>query len=477
MYNKLKIAEFEVNMIYGFLTKPFNSNSGFDKVIEKKNEIIDKYKDKAHFKENFSINKNHYIRNGWNTFYNLNSTDNGLIQEIPIGILNNNKNDLFCDLIEIPSADLKIKWQNSSDALSAKLYKTVSIRKDGIGTLTLKFKFSKPVTKKFYCTGDILRGLLLVPRTLYGNSDEITKIQNKLEIPQKIDDDIKEHWKIFSFPYKVYLKTLVEELNEIGILGFNPQIQKPNSDQNDIKVKYFEQICQTTDTQVPYFFVAAKIDNKQYLEDIFEKNERRKKLFNELASILGRWLNEHNMKYVSHDYWKESDVIHSKFMNSLAYTIYSGMVTLMLYPELEEIKKKNKDEYDIILKPIVITHETILRYMEFARLRFHHAIKLNSQIDVFIQDLIKTPDTALFVHLLQELIYLEQKVSLQLENPGYYLWDSSLGSNLVKFFDQEIIKQIEDEINDKISNARNLLTDRMSFISMRDYLSNILSKE
>ena len=42
MNNKLKIVEFEVNLIYGFLTKPFSSDSEFKKVVDIKKTIFNK---------------------------------------------------------------------------------------------------------------------------------------------------------------------------------------------------------------------------------------------------------------------------------------------------------------------------------------------------------------------------------------------------------------------------------------------------
>lgn len=473
MNNKLKIVEFEVNFIYGFLTKPFSSDSEFKKVVDIKKTIFNKYNKKVQFLENYNTSNKHLIRNGWNTFYNLNSTNNGLIQEIPIGILNNNKKSQFCDFINFKRIKPTEKWENSSSVIKSRLYKTISIRKDGVGTLTLKFKFPKQKSKD-YCTGDILRSLLLVPRTLYGNGDEITQVNEKLELPDKLQRKIGiENWNSFSFPYKLYLKTLTEELHELNIWEFNPTLQTSFSESHTTEFQYQEEICPSTDTQIPYFFVTSKINNEQYFESIFDNSENRHELLKELAGILGRWLNEHNLEYVSRDYWDENETLKSKFMNSLAYTIYSGMVTLMLYPDLSCEKE---EKYNLMLKPISITHETILRYLEFSRLRWHNAVFLNKILDKLIFNIVNEDSAAFILTLYEQLLTINNKIALHLENPSFYLWDASLGSKISAFIDQNIIDDIEKDIIKKSSQSQIIFDNKISYIKNLSFIKKYLNQ-
>ena len=460
----LKSVEFEVNMIYGFTLSKNIDAKNF-------NSIINRQLEKRKF----------LIRDGWNTFYKINSGSNDLIQNIQIG--------KELDFTLKPKANSN-KWKTANDILKGKITKYISIRKDGVGTVTFSFNFSK--SNYNYNTADILSVLLLTPRTLYQvDSNEITNTEEEINIPSELikkSSNIKNLWSNFSFPFKLLIQTLVEDLPK-ELPKWEPIFNgKDVSDElpslTDIEIT--EELYFKSDCQIPYMFVFAKMQydlyEKAFIDD--EHNNRRndriierKKYSKEISAILGRWLNEFNIKFTSLDYWQEmgqmsKGVYNTKFMNSLVFTTFSGMVTLTFYPDLTKLKED--DENKRLMKiPIGITHETILRYLEFSRLRWHNAIFLSLQIDKLIYFINRNHEDNSFLNALNFLINLEEKIAMHLENPGYTLWDASLGSNLTEFLNERIIDKVEAEITDKLNITRNLFNDKLKYKSTKEYITKI----
>lgn len=470
MQDKLKFSEFEVSMIYGFETEPHTKNF---------------FKTLTNNKKKFSKGS---IRDGWSSTYQIHSETNQVIQRP-------------CPPATRYEKDLKIleektkspKWLSENATLSGKISKFFTVRKDGAGALTLTFKFNE---NTHYSTSDILRVLLLVSRTMHGkHENECSKVSDKLSLSSLLTESanksltppVKKSLKNLSLPFQLFVTTMLNSF------------ETTNTDWNEISLKrleskkltpspIYDNLDFSTDPQIPYMFVFAKVSYEQYrnafLEeglDMKRKRVVREKYSKEIAAILGRWLNSHNIPFASGDYWEQRDAMkdstfYSKYMNSLVFTTFSGLVTLSLYPDLDE-SEENKFNKQLMTKPIEVTHSAILRCLEFSRLRWHHAISLNRELDFLIKDIARSPKTGDFIPLLNRLITVEEKVGLHLEDPNSYLWDASVGSHIAEFLHQRVIEKIEDEITKKLEHVRNLLNDKLKMVRTIAYVNELLRKE
>ena len=129
-----KFSELDVGFIYGFQT-----NLEPNQFEELKLKLEGKNK----------------LRNGWVSFYPNQQHYNELIQIIDD---NPTKHELQINNENIVGSKLPIRF---------KLYRDLTIRKDGAGSITVKLELEPGE----YIVSDVLRILLLVPRTLYQNDE------------------------------------------------------------------------------------------------------------------------------------------------------------------------------------------------------------------------------------------------------------------------------------------------------------------
>ncbi len=466
---QFKFVEFEVNMVYGFKTKPILTEN-FNKLIERKRS---------------SKEGKHLLRNGWSTFYKMTSGNNDIIQDFQIG------NEEKYSLSLLNKSDFP-KWNIANRRIETTITKFLSVRQDGIGTITLKYKFSK--FNKLYNTSDVLRALMIVPRTSHCNNDEFTKIEYSISKPLNIP---KIYWDTFSTGYQIYLKTLcnihtqIEELPEWKPLFNGIKIDDNYNQKDDFfdsKNGFSEELSFNGDSQIPYIYVFAKLPYDDYKESFWEddptniaqKQHHRIKYTKEISAILGRWLNSNNIPYSSVEYWQSQNTISdlvfkTQFMNSTVFTVFSGMVALTLYPDLSKIRSMNAQK--LLSTPIKITQETVLRFFEYSRLRWHCSITANYGLDIIIKSIANNEKREELLRAKNHLIDIEEKIAINFENPTHFLLDSSLGSTLNNFFNQNILNKTEEEVSRKLNHTRNLLLDRWEYLDSRDYYTKFLTEK
>lgn len=464
MNEGLKFTEFEIHMIYGFLVSPGNEGGKIGDQIE---EYIDQcVKDKKN-----------WIRNGWCSSYQIDSNSNQYIQ-LPIFETNSSKKESSID-IEVRKDDSeKVKWKSARSSLNGKLSEYFTIRGDGVGALTLSFKFDKLDNESYYNISDILRVLLLAPRTSHNEEGERIKVvgENELLCPPQME--IKENsWNSLSYPFKIFIKRMVEKI-PFG-LNWSEVALKDYPKKNTI----YDGFKQKVDPQIPYFFVFGKMPYEQYKTSfLFEdevSQENRKKYSNQIASLLGRWLNEHNIPFASVDYWRQKSAVEgacfqSKYMNNLLFTTFSGHVTLSLYPAIE-CSDGEQSNIPLMANPIKITRESVLRCLELSRMRWHHAISLNRELDNLIKKCADLKSTNDFIPILRAQAELEEKVALHLENPISYLWNASVGNHIAEFLHCNIIDKIENEITSKLERVHTLLDVKLKIFETEDFVSKVLN--
>ena len=454
---KLIFDKFNVYMIYGFKVKSLEDEQ-FDKLMKRKKE-----------NKGFDV----LLRNGWNTFYKMTSGINDVIQDIKIS-------DAKIKALKVLTQDDSPKWNIINKDIECECERYLSIRRDGFGTITLAFIFNQD--NVLYNVSDLIRVLLLAPRTMFYDKEEITLFDNDIRMP--LPDFDGKVWATYSTAYKLFVSTLYY-LNEyiVEIPKWQPKLNGESScDFNNIadslfnkKDGYTEEILKYNDSQIPYMYVSARMPrslyNKSFLEvsSISSKNKKyekkRAQYSKELAAILGRWLNSNNIKYASLEYWENqglfnNSIFYNRFMNSLAYTIFSGMLTITISPNIKGDNKESRIE----LIPIEITNQTVLRYLEYARLRWHSFITINHELDIVI-NLIKLAKTKKdIIDCSKYIINIEANVSMIFQTPLHYLLDSSLGTSLNNYLNQDILNHIEDEIAKKIKILRDLRQDKWQYI-------------
>lgn len=503
---KLKYTEFEVNMIYGFVVRPFEK------------------KEFSELKKKIPKKSNKRIRDGWVAHYSNNRKNNELVQLIDFNTKDVVSGQSSEDLIIIKKSTSfdEFNWPNARNELKGKIHKTITICKDGVGALTLSFKIEN--NSNYYTSADILRLMRTIPKTLY--NDEAISIENESfnqSCPEdyKINDilvNIPENkWKSFSSPLKIFIKTLIEELPDCfpkWKVSFSQKINDIIEDSTSYEnepILVFEDYNFDTDAQIPYFYIFAKVpfgiykeafidDNhcsssgqiNSVIEGLVDVDNLRSKYSKEVAAILGRWFNEKNIKFVSNEYQELEHLMSNgsftnQYINSLIFTTYSDIVTFSMSPDLSNISNLSEEELQYLElknpsfnekrihelnKPIVTTHQAILRCIEISRLRWHHAFWLNKILDELIYEVSRLTKSSEFFFYFEQLINIEKIVAIHFENPNSNLWDATVGSNLSNYLHSHMIKDIEDEIKSKLEITRNLINDSLRQINSKEFLSS-----
>ena len=461
MNNQLKFLEFKVSFIYGFVTKPNNDTfDDFEKSLYDKNQGLK------------------LIRDGWCSTYQIDSESNKFIHFKEPTKRN----------FKIPACDNDNEksryWKFSKRELSGVLNQYYVVKKDGTGAFTLEFDLNK---QDSYNTSDILRILSLVPRTIKGNySSECTEVADD-DMPKKpktLSNTPDDCWDNLSFPFKIFVENMIK--NSTTFSDSWDEIRLPGQRQKDFEGSpLYNELKFSSDPQIPYIYINAKIPHHLYKDSFLEqgldmnkKRLNRQQYSKEIAAILGRWLNDNNIPYASGDYWElrelmKNGTFYSRYMNSLVFTTFSGLATLSLYPDIAGF---DKQDHALVEKPIKITETSILRCLEFSRMRWHHAISINRELDNLIKKIVEKPNTKDFIPLLKKLIDLEETVALHLENPNSYLWDASVGSFIAEFLHSRVIENIEGELSKKLEHSRNLLDDKLKQTRTLDFVDRVLKQ-
>lgn len=348
-----------------------------------------------------------------------------------------------------------------------------SLRSDGFGCMTLAFKCV--ADDRMFTVEDLLSLLLLPPRRLeLGSNDEAGSERAALLMPGQSGDlvslarwleqdstAVSDIFQLFNTIFNNFLSSgftepvLWQDYEEQGLYGSQPL---------------------KTDPQIPYAFVEAAVPRYIYesafLEDrrnLAQLRRERTKYSKDIAAILGRWLTPKNIPHASLDYWEAQGLIRNGafrnlYMNSLSFVTFSGQVTLVLRPEGS---KQPRDNAEL---PQLPARNSLLRCLEIARTRWHHALWLNHSLDRFIADVLSEQDsTRKLLRHFSRLRDLKKSIALDLEDPLVYLWDATLGSQIAEYLRRNVIESLEKAVFRKLALVKDILLDRLDEAKCRDF--------
>lgn len=466
----LEFTEFKVQMIYGFITEPKeNFEQWFSEKLQEKKPAM---------------------RSGWTPMYRFKNEPTTVLQyRLP------EETEYFITPPKI--------WQINGELcdISVKTGSWISLRKDGAGAITVNFKVER--RNNTYDMKSLLALLLLAPRSLYGiktteedegfsAGSELTRLTRpKILIPEAINPNtqaalqwVKPSWANFSSAFQLFINGMVKFLDSAeGIVEWS-ELECPYN--KDAENTESHNVVYDSDPQIPYMYVFAtapfSIYTEAFLEkgsDFIEKRKAREKYTKDIAAILGRWLISENIGYASADYWERRGLIQgntfrSQYMNSLVFTTFSGAVTFSLKPDLATAKLQDDTLNDTSLRamklPFTPTSQSIVRCLEFSRMRWHHVLWLNRELDRLIQSVISDSTTQGIIPEFERLIELRRQAAIYLEDPFAYLWDATVGSELAKFLHTHVVEELEKSILRKLNMVKQLIEERLEILKTRDFI-------
>lgn len=143
------------------------------------------------------------------------------------------------------------------------------------------------------------------------------------------------------------------------------------------------------------------------------------------------------------------------------------MATLTLCPDLSE----NPNNFNSMELPLMPTRGSILRCLEFARMRWHSAISLNYYLDQLITDIVERKNSEGILPAMETLIKLRLQAAIHLEDPLSYLWDATVGSEIARTLHSFIIEEIESTIFKKFEMAKRIMEEQVEILKTKDLLS------
>jgi len=374
-----------------------------------------------------------------------------------------------------------IRWGGDAHVLVAELTSTASIRRDGFGCLNLSFECPRRDGQTF-TVDDVLSLLLIPPRSLeLGSHDDTIPERASVFVTASESDDL---------PLASFLDRSGTILSDAWLLcqssidsiakdGFTGPAKWADLDGGGL---YGEQ--PNTDPQIPYALVEVSVPTDLYSEAFLEHRDNvesvrwvRKRYSKDIAAILARWLIPDNVPHASLDYWEARGLVkdgafRNAYMNSLSFVVFSGLVTLILRPALDASHEGSATEAaQLPQKP---ARNSVLRCLEIARTRWHHALWLNNTLDLFIDEVVAStqPTRDLLKHFAR-LRAIKRSVAKHLEDPFVYLWDATLGSQIAEFLRQSVMESIERSVFRKLDQVKDILLDLVDEAKSRDFAEAI----
>lgn len=365
------------------------------------------------------------------------------------------------------------KWWPSGQELGTdRIEAALTLRQDGTGVIALTVEFSVEADGRLFCTTDVLHALAMAPRSQRGGT---VRVEILAEENGKLLDDPELHG--YSVLYKLFRYLLREYLADLKVKDL---FQSPDDGEDRPPLPVtgtLHEGASVLDPQMPYSYVLGTMPFGEYSDAFLETRasvdrlrSRRRRYTKDIAAILGRWLAEQNIPHASLDYWEERGlarrgVFRSQYMNSLVFTTFSGFATLSLSPALQD-----QAYSDVMQVPIRVTRETILRCLEFSRLRWYHALYLSAELDGFIRRVANASRPKSLLDLYGDYAVLESQLALHVCDPNAYLWDASVGSRLSEYLHGSVIEGIETELLKKDRHVKSLLENRLRLIQAREYI-------
>ena len=484
---ELDVLEFEVHAVYG-------AHFGIEANADSQNRWSDWFED--HRRSSLPI------REGWTPIYRDHCS------AITVDIAT----PAWCEAIEVQHPAI-FRRGEAPDAptpspVKMRVSRRLTVRKDGVAAVTIRLKAERRLTPDGldapYTLADILSPLLLAPRIMHGielhphegevkASDEMAT--TKSEVYRSTRDAKKSRSVAIldglattdkSPLYKLFLGALKDVVSvdpEPDWFEFRAAdaVGTAREDKQDDGRRSSEILPWVGDQQVPYFVVLATLPGRVYNTAFLEggaelqkeKLAARRPYTRTLAAILQRWLSPRNATYVSVDFLEslgllKEGVFVNKYMNSLSFVTYCSTGTLCLRPEL-----KNGYGHGA-LDPQEATYGSILRCVEFSRLRWHHALRLNRLLDDLTERVIRHTGTERFDDFVAELLSIRAESALHFLDPLTYQWDAAVGADIAKFLQGDVIDRVEDECIEKLNMVKQLIHESLDVVRVRQLRQSML---
>jgi hypothetical protein len=231
------------------------------------------------------------------------------------------------------------------------------------------------------------------------------------------------------------------------------------------------------DPQIPYFYVVGVVPEHIYYDSFAQRPDSgfdyssdrslRSRFTKDIASILNRWLIDRNIPYVSYDQLEREDLIRngaflSHYMNSLLFTTFSGIAALTLQPA-EESDPNKTDTNSAKKLPFEPAIHSILRFVEYSRMRWHQGIGLNRALDELV-DRARDAEGIGIRQVMRDLLELRLKVAKYMQNPITYRWDATVGTAVARYIHEQVIGELEAATTRKLSLIKEVLVDRLDIL-------------
>lgn len=401
---------------------------------------------------------------------------------------------LCCSEIEVHHPEFFSRGKPSKSIDPSPITMSVSrfltIREDGVAAITIRLESNKRVVP--FTLADVLAPLFLAPRIINGiklrpkgrkvNAREewasarpeiyAATVNADTDSPEALLDGLATSDKTVLF--QIFLGTLKAIVSAIP-LDWREYRAASNAIEQTGALQHVPEILPWVgDQQVPYFVVLATLPGLIYKMAFLEEGVKvqkkkmiaRRQYTRSLAAIMQRWLSPHNARFVSIDYLESLNLLRdgafvNKYTNSLSFITYTSTGTLCLRPELESGYSHGE------LDPQEATYGSILHCVELSRLRWHHALRLNRQLDELTARVIRHNVTSGFDVFLAELMNIRAEAALHLLDPLTYQWDAAVGSDIAEFLQGSVIERIENECIKKLEMVKELIHERLDLFRAR----------
>ncbi len=385
-------------------------------------------------------------------------------------------------------------------SIKMKVSRWLTIREDGATAITIRLKADRQ--KSDYDLADILASLLLPPRIIRGikldddkNHCKDVKLEDMMATTSSkvyeltADANPEPSCALLdslatddnSSLFKLFLGAIKEVISENPFLTWSEYC--PSNTGKSTTKKAGRENSQgqeilpwgDRDLQIPYFAVFATVPNSIYdnafLETGAEYSEKilanRQKYTRHIAAILFRWLTPHNANYISLDFLESLGLLYkgsfvNKYVNSLSFVTYSSTGALCLKPQFENSHSSEE------LGPQHATYGSILRCVELSRLRWHHALRLSRRLDDLTKRVIHHAGAERFDDFIAELLDIRAEAAQHFLDPLTYQWDATVGSDIAKFLQGDVIERVEEECIKKLNMVKQLLHEKLDVLQLRD---------
>ncbi len=365
----------------------------------------------------------------------------------------------------------------------------------GPGTLTLTLQFpEREKPGKLYTVGDILRILHLLPRirstpprAKLNQSDPpnkktpVTHWRKSRKPNPKIFSALgnrpPEHlsplnsaWHVFSDPFKI-CATLLTELYGRDWMEF-PTERRAAEQEIEEHSTFYGTADWIEDPQIPYIYLDAFVPDSDFAKvfrtssdtSFRDRQEARAAVAPQIGALLGRWIVENNVQFTNLSYYdaRRSSVngaFISQHRDSQIFVTASNILALSFH---------SPEEADP--KPSRVTAQTLLRYFEYSRLRWHHILWTNRALDYIVEDLMQQTDsTRSLLPLITRLSELRARALKTINDPMQHIWGTMVASDLPEQIEARFVDQLEKTTLSKFSMIERLIQERKSFLRNKDF--------